>query len=194
MNALEIRYVWIDVQSSVGYNYQYPNTVSAYMREQYGRPSVYRWMVWTPTSLSALYIGETDDLARRVQHCLSPGKRQATNLRLKAYFGEALGRGERVELQTFTFEPFQINNVNFSMDLLGHTHIRRMFENLVLVWLHSDASSGPPLILNRVLTRDMERSKKLTDAACAELRKLGLTDKQTKQVIQALQVTRTRSQ
>jgi len=190
---LEIKHRWADVQIAQGYNYQYPKAVSPYMKEQYCRPSVYRWMIWKPTvGLSALYIGETADLAGRIQQYLTPGKQQATNLRLHAYFDDALTRDERVEVQTMQFEPFQVNNVNFSMDLLGHTHIRRMLENLVLVWLHVDATSGPPLVLNRVLTRDREGSKKRMDTVVAELKKLGLTDELTKQVIHAMMITRTK--
>lgn len=34
-------------------------------------------------------VGVTDNLARRIQQCVRPGSQQATNLRLKAYFGEA---------------------------------------------------------------------------------------------------------
>lgn len=194
MNFLEINYRWADVQSSAGYNYRYPSVLSPNMKEHYCRPRVYRWMVWTPMlALNALYVGETDNLARRIQHCLSPGNRQATNLRLKAYFDEALKREERVELQTLEFEPFQINKVNFSMDLLGHTHVRRTLENLVLVWLHTDASSGSPLILNRVLTQDMERSQKRVASALVHLKRLGLTDEQTKRAVETLIITKTQA-
>ena len=41
--------------------------------------------------------------------------------------------------------------------------------------LHSDQPSGPPLILNRVLAKDVERTTKHTGAAMAQLRKLGIT-------------------
>jgi len=79
------------------------------MKEQYCRPAVYRWMVWTPGfGIHAYYVGETDDLARRVQQCVHPGKQQMTNLRLKAYFDEAVNQKQRVELQTLAFEPFQV--------------------------------------------------------------------------------------
>ncbi len=150
---------------------------------------VYRWIVWKATvGFSAIDVGETEDLARRITHCLVPGKRQATNLRLKAYFDNALKTDELIELQTLQFEPFQINKVTFSMSLLGHAHVRRMLENLVLVVSHSGSPQGPPLILNRILTQDMERTAKNTDAVIGQLRKLGL---RSREVIDALRVAKT---
>src|SRR6266481_5988166 len=149
LNFLEISHRWENAQSSQGYNYLYPAPVSPYMKQRYSRPAVYRWLVWTPGyGIHAYYVGETQDLARRIQQYLRPGKSQATNLRLKTYFDEAVKQKQQVELQSLVFEPFQVNKVNFSMELLGHTHIRRFLENLVLVWLDAGISSGSPLILN----------------------------------------------
>jgi|SRR5438874_1845431 len=190
LNILEITHRWANIQSSQGYNYLYPTVVSPYMKEQYCRPVVYRWMVWTPGyGIHAYYVGETDNLARRIQQCVHPGKRQATNLRLKAYFDEAVNQKQRVELQSLVFEPFQVNKVTFSMELLGHTHIRRILENLVLVWLDA-GQSGPPLILNRVLEQDKERSNKRIDSALSHLKQLGLTDENTSHLLEALKIKR----
>lgn len=163
------------------------------MKQQYSRPAVYRWMVWTPGyGIHAYYVGETQDLASRIQQYLRPGKSQATNLRLKAYFDEAVKQKQQVELQSLVFEPFQVNKVNFSMELLGHTHIRRTLENLVLVWLDSANSSGPPVILNRVLTQDKERSNKHVESALVHLKRLGLTDEQTRRLVETLKVANAR--
>ena len=190
LNVLEITYRWAEVQSLQGYNYIYPTLVSPYMKEQYCRPAVYRWTVWTPGyGIHAYYVGETDNLARRIQHCIRPGKTQATNLRLKAYFDEAVNQKQQVELQTLVFEPFQVNRVKFSMELLGHTHIRLILENLVLVWLGA-GKSGPPLILNRVLERDKQRTNKHIDLALGHLKHLGLTDENTSRLLKALKIER----
>jgi len=190
LNILEITHRWADVQSAQGYNYLYPTVVSPYMKEQYCRPVVYRWMVWTPGyGIHAYYVGETDNLARRIQQCLRPGKTQATNLRLKAYFDEAVNQKQQVELQSLVFEPFQVNKVSLTMELLGHTHIRRILENLVLVWLDAEISSGPPIILNRVLEQDKERSNRRIDSALSSLKQLGLTDEQTGRLLEKLKIT-----
>jgi hypothetical protein len=50
---------------------------------------------------------------------------------------------------------------------------------------------GPPLILNRILTHDMERSAKNTHAVISQLRKLGLTEDQGKKVLDALRIAKT---
>jgi len=46
MNFLEIEYQWIDVQSTVGYNYRYPDALSAHMRQNYCRPSIVKAISW----------------------------------------------------------------------------------------------------------------------------------------------------
>jgi hypothetical protein len=57
--------------------------------------------------------------------------------------------------------------------------------------LDPPAFPWPPLILNRILTQDMERTAKNTDAVIGQLRKLGLTEDQGKKVIDALRITKT---
>lgn len=192
MNILEIVHRWANVQTSQGYNYLYPTEVSPYVKGQYCGPAVYRWMVWTPGcyGVHAYYVGETDNLARRIQHYLRPGSSQKTNLRLKACFDEAVSQKQKVELQTLVFEPFQVNKVQFSIELLGHTHVRRTLENLVLVWMNADNPSGLPLILNRVLTQDKERTNKRIDSALGHLKQLGLTDEQTSRLLETLRIKR----
>lgn len=191
MNLLEITNRWESVQLAQGCNYLYPSAVSPYMKEKYCRPAVYRWMVWTPGyGIHAYYVGETENLARRVQQCLRPGSKQMTNLRLRAYFCEAVNQKQQVELQTLVFEPFQVNRVNFSVELLLHTHVRRVLENLVLVWMDAGKSHGSPLILNRVLTQDRERTNKRIDLALSHLKTLGLTDEQNNRLLQTLKIAR----
>ncbi|MCI0724311.1 MAG: hypothetical protein L0338_35910 [Acidobacteria bacterium] len=193
MNSLEIKYHWADVQSSQGVTYRFPEKVTDFMKEKYTRPAVYRWTVRSATlSLRALYVGETDNLVRRVGQYLSPGARQATNLRLKAYFDAARGRDERIELQAFEFEPFEINKVQFTRDLLGHSHVRKMLENFILAELYPSVAGGLPVILNQVFKQDTERSKKREDDAVAALKKLGLTDEQIVRVTQAALISKTK--
>lgn len=161
------------------------------MKSQYCGPAVYRWMVWTQGyGLHAYYVGETAGLADRIQQYVRPGSSQATNLRLKAYFDEAVSQKQRVDLQTLVFEPFRINNAEFSMELLRHTHIRRTLENLVLVWLSVGQPSSASLILNRVLAQDKQRTSKQIDAALGSLKQLGLTDEQTARLLETLRISR----
>jgi len=75
------------------------------------------------------------------------------------------------------------------MELLGHTHIRRILENLALVWLDT-GKSGSPLILNRVLEQDKQRTNKHIDLALSHLKHLGLTDEKTSRLLEALKIER----
>jgi len=76
------------------------------------------------------------------------------------------------------------------MELLRHTHIRRTLENLVLALMHADNSSGLPLILNRVLAQDKQRTDKRIDSALGHLKQLGLTDEQTVRLLETLKIAR----
>src|SRR5260370_35507400 len=100
MNTFEITHRWHVVQSSQGRDYVYPASVSPEMKKEYCGPAVYRWMVSTPNDrIYAYYVGETTSLAGRIQQNVCPGKQQATNLRLKAYFDHAVMQGKPLELQ-----------------------------------------------------------------------------------------------
>jgi hypothetical protein len=186
MNTFEITYRWHVVQSSQGRDYVYPASVSPEMKKEYCGPAVYRWMVSTPNDrIYAYYVGETTSLAGRIQQYVCPGKQQATNLRLKAYFDQAVSQGKRVEVQRLVFEPFQLNHITFSMERLTQTHIRRILENLTLAWL--DIENGP-VVLNRILEQDKARSKKNLDSALTALKQYGLTPQQASQLLDQLKV------
>jgi hypothetical protein len=65
------------------------------------QPGLYRFEIISvdgPTQ----YIGETDQLSRRLQHYRTPGPSQQTNLRLNALLVEHLKRGDRVSLSAVT--------------------------------------------------------------------------------------------
>ncbi len=79
------------------------------------------------------------------------------------------------------------------MDLLGHAHLRRMLENLILVWLHSSTSAGSPVILNQVFAQDIERSKRRVNDTMSALKKLGLSEDAIQQVISKSVVRKTRT-
>ena len=188
MNVLEIYHRWEDVQFSHGNNYLYPSPVSREMKKRYDGPAVYRWMVCTPNDrIYAYYVGETNNLAERIQQYISPGKQQRTNLRLKAYFDEATSQGKRVVVQKLVFEPSQLNHVTFSTERLTHTHLRRTLENLTLAWL--DIENGP-VLLNRILEQDRARRKRYFDSALNALSQYRLTAEQTSQLLDKLQVAR----
>ncbi len=50
VSFLEIKYRWVDVQSSQGYSYYFPEKVTDFMREMVSRPALYQWTVRAPTA------------------------------------------------------------------------------------------------------------------------------------------------
>ncbi len=63
-------------------------------------PGIYRFTI--TTSVEKTYIGETDNLRRRMQHYRSPGPSQQTNVRLNRIIQEALKTGGSVWLSIIT--------------------------------------------------------------------------------------------
>lgn len=64
-------------------------------------PGLYRFEIISAGGRTQ-YIGETDQLSRRLQHYRTPGPSQQTNLRLNALLVEHLKRGDRILLSTVT--------------------------------------------------------------------------------------------
>ena len=65
------------------------------------QPGLYRFEIVSAAGRSQ-YIGETDQLARRLQHYRIPGPSQKTNLRLNALLVEHLNRGDQISLSMVT--------------------------------------------------------------------------------------------
>jgi hypothetical protein len=61
------------------------------------RPGLYRFEIASQDG-RAHYIGETDQLPRRLQHYRTPGPSQRTNIRLNALLIHHLKRGDQVSL------------------------------------------------------------------------------------------------
>ncbi len=66
-------------------------------------PGIYRFsFTEADDTTSSVYLGETDNLARRMTHYRSPGPTQATNQRMHARLVEHMAAGGRVELAVAT--------------------------------------------------------------------------------------------
>lgn len=82
-----------------------------------------------------VYIGEAEDLARRIQRVRTParkGKGGDTNKRLNKIFHEYLKADRTIVLDVADFEPCEINGVRIDREAIGDRFKRRMLENLVL--------------------------------------------------------------
>jgi hypothetical protein len=101
-------------------------------------PGLYRMTLVpaTPDACSRMYIGETDNLRRRLRlNYRSPGVGQQTNLRINALLGTHLGAGGVVELAVVTEARVWIDGAEQSLDL-SRKSARLLAENCALAAAH----------------------------------------------------------
>lgn len=73
------------------------------------------------------YIGESDQLARRLQHYRTPGPSQRTNLRLNEHFRRALSQGRSITVAVVT------EDINVRFDKAAHQiDISRKLDRVLL--------------------------------------------------------------
>jgi len=156
-----------------GTAYRYPAMFSRYLREHYSVPAVYRWRVLQvqPGERETVYIGEAEDLIRRIQRVRTPArgsKGGETNRRLKQIFDEKISSGRTVVLDVADFEPFEINGVSFSSNELEDRFKRRALENLVLCFAQAEKQE----ILNKVVDPVRKAVKALQRLPRSQLREV----------------------
>lgn len=157
--GLPINLHWNNVITDVrtGRTYHYPGKFTLYMRESYSRPAVYKWFVHSVESGKGeeAYIGEAEDLVRRIQRVLTPSKTPKpgnTNAKLKSTFDQTVASGRFVSLAILDFSPFEFGGVVFAPHSLSNQYRRRMMENLCLC----DAEARGQKLINGSLD-DAER-------------------------------------
>lgn len=156
------------VDRATGQTYEYPAKFTPSMRRKHDRPAIYRWFVHSLRSdkPEQIYIGEAEDLIRRIQGVLTPGRtapRYSTNKRLKSIFDSRVEEGLRVALAVLDFSPFELEGVVSKPDSLSSTYMRRTLENLCL----SVAAATGTELLNATLEPP--------EALAASFRKLPLS-------------------
>ena len=145
MKNFEISFSWIAVQSSQSISYFFPAPVSSYIRSQYRRPAIYRWLIERDGKAST-YIGETENLERRLYHYLKPGPSQKTNRRVREFLDEELAHGASIEFDVLCFEPFVINGREYSPEKLWEKEVRCFLENLLITQLSSEVKKLNQLV------------------------------------------------
>ena len=123
--------------------YEYPEKLSDFFRSHYSGAAVYRWRIHPGQEgqREAVYVGEADNLAQRVQRVRTPAKTRKggqTNLRLKKKFDEARRRGKHVFLDVADFEPFELNGALITRDYLDNKFKRCLMENLCICTLEKE--------------------------------------------------------
>lgn len=82
-----------------------------------------------------VYIGQAEDLVRRIQRVLTPPratKNGNTNQRLNKIFSDFVRNGRRVVLDYADIDPFEVNGVRFGRDTLSDSFKRCALENVIL--------------------------------------------------------------
>lgn len=114
--------------------YRYPQPFDKKMNRIYSTPAIYRWRIYDlNTDAQVVYIGETDNLKRRVAGYLRPGPSQHTNIRMKALFEQYILKGFLVELDLIQIKHFTFNDILFHQDSLSSKNIRVLLENLIIL-------------------------------------------------------------
>jgi len=127
---LELR--WIDIESKPGQAYHFPEAPTIYMR-RYRTPAVYRWAILgRDGTLESVYVGEAEDLRRRLGDYLRTGNRK-TALRVSAFLRERLKDHRQILFQTVVFETFAVNLSHFDCSKLSDPFARKVVENLAIL-------------------------------------------------------------
>lgn len=162
MGGLNISVQWRSaVTQENGQAWCFPNKFTPYFKERYSIPAVYRWRIdkRQPGEKERIYIGEGEELTRRILWVLKPhssSKASDTNRRLNEIFHQCALEKRAVWIDVADIDPFEINGVRFDQRDLGDRFKRRMLENLLLAIAGADKNCE---LLNNVvepLDRDRE--------------------------------------
>jgi len=134
MTNLDISFSWIPIQGLKDVPYRFPEVASRYLKEQYERPAIYRWIVQREQK-QYIYIGAAENLGRQLVHYLKPGPAQTTNLRLRAFLDQENALGASISFEVLLFEPFSINGRQYTPADLGTKEVRCLLENLLICQL-----------------------------------------------------------
>jgi len=120
-----------------GEAYQFPEKFTRYFREKYSVPVVYQWRVLRaqPGDKEPIYIGEAEELPRRIQRIRTPSRKARdtdTNKRLHQIFHKYLSEGRTIVIDVADVEPFEVNGLRFGRDTMGDRFRRRALENILL--------------------------------------------------------------
>ena len=175
MSGFQISCQWRSaVVQENGNAYKFPDKFTDFFRERYSVSAVYRWRVIKnqPGDKESIYIGEAEELPRRIRHVLTPSKKAKdgnTNKRLHQIFQEFLSQGRTIVIEVGDVDPFEINGVRFGRDTMGDRFKRRALENILLALAQN---SGEFQLLNVVVDPVEKVREQLSRLPPHELRKI----------------------
>jgi hypothetical protein len=175
MTGFNISFQWRSaVVRENGELYFFPEKFTRFFREKYSGPVVYRWRVLKnrPDEKERVYIGEADQLARRIQRVRTPSKTARdsdTNKRLNQLFQGFLAEGYKITIEIADIDPFEVNGVKFGAGNMHDPFKRRAVENILLALARK---SGDCELLNVFVDRVALAVEKLSQLPPDELKKL----------------------
>jgi hypothetical protein len=154
MKSINVEVRWVVVKEEDGSPYSFPNLLSPFIRENYCHPVIYRWRMSSSdaTRPEAVYVGEAEDLAKRIQGVRTPGnadkKAGQTNKRLRKEFDKRLADGYTILLEIADCEDFEFNGLVLAKRELHNRFHRCAWENLLIL---VELAAGRE-VLNRLVT------------------------------------------
>lgn len=126
---------WVSVDSDSSDRYRFPDPLGSRIRKTWAGPAVYRWLVYRqqPGDVKRVYIGETEQLPRRIDGYRNPGPTQQTNKRIRAEFESQMLSGLHIALDVLTFEPFTVFGTPITMTDLADKHVRVLLESIFVI-------------------------------------------------------------
>jgi hypothetical protein len=191
VGTVNISVVWRTAvgQKSGDGGYYFPGKITPQLQKEYAIPAVYRWRVmrdqtrWPNDLVEKIYIGEAEELTRRMQWVLTPfsaAKGTDTSKRLNEIFSKLAAEGRKIVIDVADVDPFEINGIRFDKRDLGDRFKRRMLEAFLLV----EAQTLPNFELLNVsidpLDRDRDALNQLTPHQVRDaVKRYGLRRKST---------------
>jgi hypothetical protein len=138
VDGLKVSLRCITTEKAPGTAYRYPEPLTAHFKRSHGKPGVYRWLSVDQNRHRSIYIGEAEDIGRRLAGYLCPGAKQQTNIRVKQFLDDRKLAGAAIELQILDFDPFSINDLTISPKTLTNSYVRKLVENLAIAAQQSE--------------------------------------------------------
>ncbi|HDZ36112.1 MAG TPA: hypothetical protein ENH81_04280 [Thermococcus sp.] len=169
--SIEIEYEWEPIVNDRGERYVFPRRFKEFKRgfhSHYNFPAIYRWVLRKNGKIVAVYIGEAEDIGRRIYGYINPGPSQQTNKRLNFVFNECISNGLEIELELLKIHKLRIHGHNMSPVDLSSKHLRLLLENLMIeihhqngyVLLNKDINDTVPKTCRDILQTFSNKAKK----------------------------------
>lgn len=134
--AVNLNFVWEQVLSGPGQSYEFPHEVTPFMRREYRGPAIYRWLAYARGigDRREIYIGEAENLCRRIYGYLQPGSKQQTNVRMNARFRALTSDGLHVTIQRLRIESLSMGEYEVGASDLFDKHVRVFVEHMLVAY------------------------------------------------------------